>query len=73
MTIRAVLFDLDNTLFDHLTFASTGLVAFLRHLGVEHSGTLMHRWFRCCKDPVRTIAASTTSAVNTRVKTPREI
>jgi putative hydrolase of the HAD superfamily len=43
--IRAVLFDLDNTLFDHPTSARTGVDAFLRHLGTEHSDELTRSWF----------------------------
>lgn len=45
MEIRAVLFDLDNTLFDHLTSARAGVDAFLRHLGTEHSDELTCSWF----------------------------
>lgn len=43
--IRAVLFDLDNTLFDHPTSARIGVDAFLRHLGTEHSDELTRSWF----------------------------
>lgn len=43
--IRAVLFDLDNTLFDHSTSARTGVDAFLRHLGTEQSDELTRSWF----------------------------
>ena len=45
MEIRAVLFDLDNTLFDHPASARAGVVAFLRHLGTEHSDELTRSWF----------------------------
>ncbi|WP_219816528.1 HAD family hydrolase [Arthrobacter sp. Y81] len=45
MEIRAVLFDLDNTLFDHPTSAGAGVDAFLRHLGTEHSDELTRSWF----------------------------
>lgn len=43
--IRAVLFDLDNTLFDHPTSARAGVDAFLRHLGAEISDELTGSWF----------------------------
>lgn len=43
--IRAVLFDLDNTLFDHAASARAGVDAFLRHLGAGHSGELTPAWF----------------------------
>jgi putative hydrolase of the HAD superfamily len=42
--IRAVLFDLDNTLFDHPASARAGLDAFLRHLGTEQSEELTLSW-----------------------------
>jgi putative hydrolase of the HAD superfamily len=43
--IRAVLFDLDNTLFDHAASARAGVDAFLRHLGTEQSDELTRSWF----------------------------
>jgi putative hydrolase of the HAD superfamily len=43
--IRAVLFDLDNTLFDHHASARDGLGAFLRCLGVEPTSALEQSWF----------------------------
>lgn len=43
--MRAVLFDLDDTLFDHQASATTGLGTFLRHLGSGPSGALRQRWF----------------------------
>jgi putative hydrolase of the HAD superfamily len=43
--IRAVLFDLDNTLFDHQASATAGLAEFLKHLGAEHSEDLTLSWF----------------------------
>jgi putative hydrolase of the HAD superfamily len=42
--IRAVLFDLDNTLFDHAASARAGFDTFLRHLGTEHSDELTLLW-----------------------------
>lgn len=45
MEIRAVLFDLDNTLFDHLTSARGGLNTFVRSFGVELTPGLSHSWF----------------------------
>lgn len=45
MDIRAVLFDLDNTLFDHAASARAGVDAFLQHLGTGHSDELIHSWF----------------------------
>lgn len=45
MEIRAVLFDLDNTLFDHSASARAGVDAFLRHLGTDHSEKLTRSWF----------------------------
>lgn len=45
MTIRAVLFDLDNTLFDHQLSASTGLAAFLQHHAAEPTDALTTAWF----------------------------
>ncbi|MGA7206911.1 MAG: HAD family hydrolase [Specibacter sp.] len=45
MEFRAVLFDLDNTLFDHLTSARGGLDAFVRSLGVELTSDLSRSWF----------------------------
>ena len=45
METRAVLFDLDNTLFDHLASAHAGLEAFLGCLGTEPSGELASSWF----------------------------
>ncbi|WP_248761906.1 HAD family hydrolase [Pseudarthrobacter sp. SSS035] len=44
MEIRAVLFDLDNTLFDHPASARAGFDAFLRHLGREQSEELTLSW-----------------------------
>jgi putative hydrolase of the HAD superfamily len=43
--IRAVLFDLDNTLFDHPASARAGVDAFLQHLGTERSDQLTRWWF----------------------------
>jgi putative hydrolase of the HAD superfamily len=43
--IRAVLFDLDNTLFDHRASARAGLEAFLRHLQATPSPDLASSWF----------------------------
>ena len=43
--IRAVLFDLDNTLFDHPSSARAGVDAFLKHLGTECSDELTRSWF----------------------------
>jgi len=43
--IRAVLFDLDNTLFDHPASARAGVEAFLHHLGTERSDQLTRWWF----------------------------
>jgi len=43
--IQAVLFDLDNTLFDHYTSARAGLNGFLRHLNQEPSRELERSWF----------------------------
>ncbi|MFJ5962895.1 HAD family hydrolase [Arthrobacter sp. KFRI-F3372] len=45
MHIRAVLFDLDNTLFDHRASARAGLEAFLRHLQATSSADLASSWF----------------------------
>lgn len=45
MQIRAVLFDLDNTLFDHPSSARAGVDAFLKHLGTECSDELTRSWF----------------------------
>ncbi|NYE94442.1 putative hydrolase of the HAD superfamily [Psychromicrobium silvestre] len=45
MDIRAVLFDLDNTLFDHLTSARGGLETFVRSFGLELTPKLTHLWF----------------------------
>lgn len=45
MEFRAVLFDLDNTLFDHLTSARGGLDTFIRSFGVELTSDLSHSWF----------------------------
>ncbi|MDQ2742527.1 MAG: HAD family hydrolase [Chloroflexota bacterium] len=45
MEFRAVLFDLDNTLFDHLTSARDGLDTFVRSFGVELTPDLSHSWF----------------------------
>ena len=42
---QAVLFDLDNTLFDHQSSARAGLAGFLRHLGTEPTGELEQSWF----------------------------
>jgi putative hydrolase of the HAD superfamily len=44
--IRAVLFDLDNTLFDHSTSARAGLEAFLQHLGTASTDELARAWFQ---------------------------
>lgn len=44
--IRAVLLDLDNTLFDHRASARAGLDAFLDHLGTEQSDKLASSWFQ---------------------------
>ncbi|WGM19851.1 HAD family hydrolase [Paenarthrobacter sp. OM7] len=46
MQIRAVLFDLDNTLFDHPSSARAGVDAFLQHLGTEGSNELTRCWFQ---------------------------
>ncbi|WOC60434.1 HAD family hydrolase [Paenarthrobacter sp. AT5] len=46
MHIRAVLFDLDNTLFDHSSSARAGVDAFLHHLGTESSNELTRCWFQ---------------------------
>jgi len=43
--IRAVLFDLDNTLFDHLTSARDGLAAFVGNYGVDLTPELSSSWF----------------------------
>jgi putative hydrolase of the HAD superfamily len=43
--IQAVLFDLDNTLFDHQVSARAGLDGFLRHLEAVPSGELERSWF----------------------------
>ncbi|WP_457950041.1 HAD family hydrolase [Pseudarthrobacter sp. alpha12b] len=45
MRIQAVLFDLDNTLFDHEASAKSGLGGFLRHLQAEPSADLARSWF----------------------------
>ncbi len=45
LEISAVLFDLDNTLFDHEGSARSGLAAFLRHLGSEQTDELARAWF----------------------------
>ncbi|WP_261620831.1 HAD family hydrolase [Pseudarthrobacter equi] len=45
MSIKAVLFDLDDTLFDHLASAKAGLQAFTRHLGLAPSNDLAGDWF----------------------------
>ncbi|TNB69585.1 HAD family hydrolase [Arthrobacter sp. BB-1] len=45
MEIRAVLFDLDNTLFDHPASATAGVAGFLKHLGAEFSEELRFSWF----------------------------
>lgn len=45
MEIRAVLFDLDNTLFDHQASARAGVDVFLRQLGTEPSDGLASLWF----------------------------
>ncbi|WP_306900985.1 HAD family hydrolase [Arthrobacter sp. B1I2] len=45
MKIRAVLFDLDNTLFDHPASARAGLDAFLQYLETERSDELTRWWF----------------------------
>ncbi|GAP61476.1 uncharacterized HAD-hydrolase MTH_209 [Arthrobacter sp. Hiyo1] len=46
MQIRAVLFDLDNTLFDHPSSARAGVDALLHHLGTERSTELTRCWFQ---------------------------
>lgn len=46
MEIRAVLFDLDNTLFDHRTSARCGLRTFVRDLGVELTPELSRSWLK---------------------------
>ncbi|MET3904396.1 HAD family hydrolase [Paenarthrobacter sp. 4246] len=46
MQIRAVLFDLDNTLFDHPSSARAGVDAFLQHLGTKGSNELTRSWFQ---------------------------
>ncbi|WP_284987666.1 HAD family hydrolase [Arthrobacter sp. fls2-241-R2A-172] len=46
MQIRAVLFDLDNTLFDHPSSARAGVGALLHHLGTERSNELTRCWFQ---------------------------
>ena len=46
MEIRAVLFDLDNTLFDHAASARAGLAAFLQHLETSQDDELALRWFQ---------------------------
>ncbi|UKA73059.1 HAD family hydrolase [Arthrobacter sp. FW306-06-A] len=46
MEIRAVLFDLDNTLFDHPASVRTGVRLFLEHVGVGCSQELTSAWFR---------------------------
>ena len=43
--MRAVLFDLDNTLFDHQASARAGVEGFLRFLGTEPSDELASLWF----------------------------
>jgi len=45
MHIRAVLFDLDNTLFDHSGSAHTALYAFAHNLGIILSDKLAQQWF----------------------------
>ncbi|MGM7778966.1 HAD family hydrolase [Arthrobacter sp. KNU-44] len=50
MKIRAVLFDLDNTLFDHPASARAGVDAFLHHLGTERSAQLTRWWFEIEED-----------------------
>ncbi|MBW4095180.1 MAG: HAD family hydrolase [Acidobacteria bacterium] len=45
MKIRAILFDLDNTLFDHRVSARAGVDAFLQHLGTARSDQLTRWWF----------------------------
>lgn len=45
MTIRAVLFDLDDTLFDHQASAGKGLSSFIHHLAKVPSADLLQRWF----------------------------
>jgi putative hydrolase of the HAD superfamily len=44
--IRAVLFDLDNTLFDHAASARAGLDAFLQHLGTASTDDLARAWLQ---------------------------
>jgi putative hydrolase of the HAD superfamily len=43
--IRAVLFDLDNTLFDHQASSRAAVHAFLGHLGLNRSEELTRAWF----------------------------
>lgn len=45
MDIRAVLFDLDNTLFDHRTSARAGVAAFVGNFGVDLTPELSKSWF----------------------------
>lgn len=44
MEIRAVLFDLDNTLFDHQASTCAAVNALLRHLGLDRSEELTRSW-----------------------------
>ena len=46
MEIRAVLFDLDNTLFDHAASARACLDAFLQHLGTASTDDLARAWLQ---------------------------
>lgn len=46
MCIQAVLFDLDNTLFDHQASVRSGLRSFLRHLQRDPSVDLERSWFK---------------------------
>lgn len=45
MTIRAVLFDLDDTLFDHQASATEGFTTFIHHLSSLPSESLLQCWF----------------------------
>lgn len=43
--IRAVLFDLDNTLFDHRASSHAAVRAFLGHFALDRSEELTRAWF----------------------------
>ena len=43
--MKAVIFDLDDTLFDHTTSASTAVRRWIAELGVDCSDELLARWF----------------------------